>query len=514
MYMTQTEWVNHFGGKGAVAEARPYQSLQYTHCQLSLQPWKDPVTTADGVIYDVASIMKWLKKHKVDPVSGEPMKAGQLIALHFHQNAEGKNHCPVTYKTFTDYTHIVAIRTTGNVYAWDAIEKLNIKARNWKELITGEPFTRKDIIHLQDPTDPNKGNVQLFYHIKQGLSEKQKEEEKKKVDPRADISLSSTAKVIFAEIDARNAEKARVKKREIAAAKMAGTYVKPSDRPKQFHTPSANFTSSSFTAAIDNTFKFKPKVTTQKGFVRLTTSMGNINLKIHADLVPLASENFLTHCATGYYDGVGFHRNIRNFMIQGGDPLGTGMGGESIWKRKFPDEFTKLKHSGVGVLSMANSGPDSNGSQFFIMYKSAPHLDGKHSVFGEVVGGTEVLKAMAKAEVDVQDRPVEPIKIIKAEVFGNPFSSESLAAQKKEEAEVKKKEKEKSEYGSWLSNPQAAMSKSTAVKKNSSTTIGKYVSTDRKAPPPTAQKRGLDFGKVTQGRPKKARSTYGNFGNF
>ena len=131
----------------------------------------------------------------------------------------------------------------------------------------------------------------------------------------------------------------------------------------------------------------------KKGYVQLVTSLGTLNLEIHCDLVPRTAENFLGLCVAGKYDNTPFHRLIPRFMVQGGDPtggfeataraIGTGTGGESLWKRPFADEFhPSLTHSGEGVVSMANSGPNSNGSQFFITFDAAPHLDRKHSVFG------------------------------------------------------------------------------------------------------------------------------------
>jgi peptidyl-prolyl cis-trans isomerase-like protein 2 len=125
----------------------------------------------------------------------------------------------------------------------------------------------------------------------------------------------------------------------------------------------------------------------KKGYVRLHTTHGDVNIELHCDLAPRTCENFITLCVAEYYDGVSFHRSIKNFMVQGGDPTGTGSGGQCIWGEKFKDEICdKLQHTGRGVVSMANSGPGTNGSQFFILYKSARHLDGKHSVFGTVVG--------------------------------------------------------------------------------------------------------------------------------
>jgi peptidyl-prolyl cis-trans isomerase-like 1 len=120
---------------------------------------------------------------------------------------------------------------------------------------------------------------------------------------------------------------------------------------------------------------------------------------------------------TGYYDGVSFHRIIPDFMCQSGDPTGTGRGGESIYGGKFADELTReLKHTGAGILSMANSGPNTNGSQFFISLAPLPWLDGKHTIFGRVCKGLDVVNRLGRVETDGSDRPVHPITIARARV--------------------------------------------------------------------------------------------------
>lgn len=121
--------------------------------------------------------------------------------------------------------------------------------------------------------------------------------------------------------------------------------------------------------------------------------MGNINVEIHCDMVPRTAWNFVSLCRKQYYNGTKFHRLIPGFVLQGGDPTGTGTGGESAFgKVPFRDEFdTRLLHNARGVLSMANAGANSNGSQFFITFKETKHLDNKHSVFGRVVGGLPIL---------------------------------------------------------------------------------------------------------------------------
>ena len=128
-----------------------------------------------------------------------------------------------------------------------------------------------------------------------------------------------------------------------------------------------------------------------------TTSKGEIRIRLAAEGAPMTVANFVNLAQRGYYDGLKFHRVIDNFMVQGGDPDGTGMGGPGY---NFGDEFGPgLRHDSAGVLSMANAGPGTNGSQFFITHGPTPHLDGKHSVFGKVTSGQEVVDAIAQNDV-------------------------------------------------------------------------------------------------------------------
>lgn len=170
--------------------------------------------------------------------------------------------------------------------------------------------------------------------------------------------------------------------------------------------------------------------------VTLHTTLGDITIALFKDQTPKVSvndlaprqrlqlthsqtcENFATLAATGKYDNVIFHRIIKGFMIQGGDPTGTGRGGSSIWGRKFEDEFVpSLRHDSKGTLSMANSGPGTNGSQFFITLGPTPHLNGKHTVFGKVVQGEDVVDKLGSVKTASGDRPVSEVKINSATVF-------------------------------------------------------------------------------------------------
>lgn len=190
----------------------------------------------------------------------------------------------------------------------------------------------------------------------------------------------------------------------------------------------------------------KPEVGEEIAVIK--TNYGDIKVRLFPEVAPKAVENFKTHAKEGYYDGVSFHRVIKDFMIQGGDPQGTGRGGESIWGRPFEDEFHPDYHNFTGSLSMANAGPGTNGSQFFIVqcptvdegliqqmemageksgfsdeiikgYKEiggTPWLDFKHTVFGQVFEGMNIVETIASVEVDRNDKPLESVIMEKIEI--------------------------------------------------------------------------------------------------
>ncbi len=191
-----------------------------------------------------------------------------------------------------------------------------------------------------------------------------------------------------------------------------------------------------------------PQATTEVGekerLVEMETSMGNIKIKLFPEQAPKAVENFITHSEEGYYEGVIFHRVINDFMIQGGDPDGTGMGGESIYGEPFEDEFSNQLYNFRGALSMANSGPSTNGSQFFIVQNKTldprsvdqmkqagyndkvikqyedggtPWLDQAHTVFGHVIEGMDVVDKIATTPVGEGDKPEEEVVIKKITVL-------------------------------------------------------------------------------------------------
>jgi peptidyl-prolyl cis-trans isomerase A (cyclophilin A) len=166
-------------------------------------------------------------------------------------------------------------------------------------------------------------------------------------------------------------------------------------------------------SAMDNnqTAGKEDSKTTSGDIVNMETSMGTIKIKLFTKEAPVTTANFKKLINEGFYNGIIFNRVIDGFMIQGGDPTGTGTGGSKV---TIQDEFGPgLKHSKKGILSMANRGPNTGTSQFFITLAPTPHLDGKHAIFGEVTGGMDVLEKIGKTKTGPGDKPLTDVKMIK-----------------------------------------------------------------------------------------------------
>ncbi|XP_011152553.1 peptidyl-prolyl cis-trans isomerase-like 2 [Harpegnathos saltator] len=511
MYLTYTEWSTLYGGRKSgtleTSEEKTFRRLPYNHCCLSLQPFEHPYCDVHGNVFELEAILEYLKRYKHNPVTGKPLDAKNLIKLNFHKNAQDEYQCPVLYKLFTKHSHIVAIKTTGNVFSYEAVEQLNIKTANWKDLMSDQPFIRKDIITIQDPNDAMKFNLSTFHHIKNNIRMEDEETIRERNNPNAKLKTVSTeTKEILAELE-----------REYKPAKTSteDTSKQKADKFNAAHystgAVAAGFTSTvmpaetTHQAAIIAEDLVRYERVKKKGYVRLFTNFGALNLELFCDLVPKTCENFIKHCQNGYYNGTKFHRSIRNFMIQGGDPTNTGNGGESIWGKPFEDEFKPvLSHLGRGILSMANSGPNTNGSQFFITFRSCKHLDRKHTVFGKIVGGFDTLNEIEKVEVDNKDRPIEDIVLQSIQVFVDPFreADEQLASERAAEMERLAEE---------------ANQKNSADKKDKNEThkvyrsgIGKYV----KLEPEKSDKRDSNTESIAKKKKISLTQTYGDFSSF
>lgn len=334
----------------------------------------------------------WLEKHPgQNPVNGEPLQKKDLIRLTFARNAEsdslgaglsdGKGDLidPVTYKVFTDNTHIVAIRhgTYANVFAWDTVDRMNIKPKMWRDLVDDEEFTRADIITLQDPQNAASRSLDQFKYLKEGHEAqltKEQEEERAGSNINAGALGSMGEKVLRAKAAVEKARKAResggdVNRSSTALAKPSAATVarQPLIQDKKLSANSAAYTTGKAAASFTSTgltpetsgeraqlteeeYMLKPKRVKAKGYARMETNLGDLTIELETETAPRAVWNFVRLAQKGYYKGVAFHRNIPNFMIQGGDPSGTGRGGASIWGKYFDDEFEgPLTHNARGI---------------------------------------------------------------------------------------------------------------------------------------------------------------------
>jgi peptidyl-prolyl cis-trans isomerase-like protein 2 len=527
LHLRPTEWAQD--GCGFKDRKRsPFAKLPLNCCFLSLQPFDKPVGTRDGSIFDVTNIVPYIKKYGKHPITGGRLEVSELFPLNFHKNGDDEIHCPVTFKVFTNNSHVVVNAASGNVYSFDAVDQLNRKQKNLMDLITNKPFKWTDIITIQDPDKQDGRLVERFFYIQ----EKQQDDVVKHITNKAALTPANIAEKQEkirpnASIQRILDEKARIKeakaKDEIAA--IGDGTAKESTQPQAERKVNERFTSGevaeSFTSTanplksqnnlrllteeeeLHDIYEAVRKKKT-KGYVRIVTSVGPLNLELHTDMIPRTTDNFLRLCEKDYYDNTIFHRLIHNFMLQGGDPTGTGKGGASAFENggNFKDEFdSRLTHQGGGVVSMANGGKNTNKSQFFVTLKSCQHLDNKHTIFGRIVGGLNLLQVFNDWQTDEKDRPVKEIKLIRTEVFKNPFKDAIAEASK-----PKKEEKVLDPVATWFSNRRDPMEEH---KNRNSTAVGKYLvdPSVKQKQEPTLPAEETEYANVAQ-KHKRARTNF------
>ncbi|KAM0786734.1 hypothetical protein ACM66B_002172 [Microbotryomycetes sp. NB124-2] len=521
LYITHSEHSGELGqhsasSAGARKKAQHFARLPFDCCALTLKPCENPVCTVDGTTYDLLSIIPYLRQHGKDPASGKPLGAGDLIKLNFARNNEGAYHDPVTFKVFNEHTHIVAIKTTGNVFARDTVDRLNIKVNYWNDLVSDEPFKRSDIITLQDPLHLEARDLSKFDYVQNDL----------KFDPH-DAGGSKSLPEAKRKTDVKETTRAHPTKRARSETAQVATPYNISTVSTGRAGASLTSTSAPITTKTEHALWHEEDLMYEavrekgeKGYARLVTNFGNLNLELHCDRAPRTCYNFLQLAKEGKYCNTIFHRLIPGFMVQGGDPTGTGRGGASFWSKPFEDEFhsrTALKHGERGVLSMANSGPNTNGSQFFLTLRPTPHLDGKHTVFGRLVGGDDVLSKIERVPCDAAtDRPLKDILLRDVAVFGDPFESYKQKLQRKlsreanerVKTEQRKRDKEEGtkDRTTWFGTSLKAQDSDFSPAQNGSAGVGKYIPSASTGKTLIADDGGVDV-------PQK-RSRQPGFGNF
>ncbi|KAJ5946787.1 Peptidyl-prolyl cis-trans isomerase-like 2 [Penicillium verhagenii] len=389
LYITHSEWASEDAfsasagaGVGKARRGGPhaaFKRLPFNFCSLSLQPFAHPVCTHTGIIFDLTNIIPWIKKHGTNPVDGSPLKSSDLIKLTIAKNEEGEG-------------------------------------KLWRDLVTDEEFSRKDIITLQDPQNIESRDLSSFTYLKEGQTEFLEEQQASaSVNTSA---LGSSAKILKAKEAVAKARADRAQQQANSAASKAISKtgaVASAAKPAELALLS------------EEEYMLKRGRVKAKGYARIVTTAGHLNLELYPEHAPKAVWNFIQLAKKGYYKDVTFHRNIKGFMLQGGDPTGTGRGGESVWGKYFSDEFDgPLKHDGRGTLSMANKGKNTNSSQFFFAYRALPHLDRKHTVFGRLIDdptpSSTTLNALEIHPVEANtNRPTPEIRIKEVTVFVDPF---------------------------------------------------------------------------------------------
>lgn len=445
LYKTVSELHSHHVGPNRDLDlSQLHRRIKFDTCCLSLNTIiGNPVGLVDETnfcyLFDSNVILRFFRKHKhIHPITGTNVNKNDLISLRFHKSPEGQYHCPITLKPLNQYSKIIANRKTGHIYLYDAYIQLNVKANHFKDLITDEPFTRDDIITIQDPSIVNqKWNCKEFHHIKFGLKFQMNSDDEDDDDDTPNY-IPKSSEIIKATLEEyeQQAVDSNLKHEKLFGTKQSDQDIRnphmldkinsarESDglMAKSVTSTVMPVINSQLPALLNHEQILYPKVK-KRGYISMSTSLGQINIELLCDRTPKTCHNFLQLSRRGYYDETIFHRLIKNFMIQGGDPTGTGKGGESAWIEPFKDEIHRdLKHEGGGVLAMANSGLNTNKSQFYITLKGNwPHLDGKHTVFGRVVGGIDTLDDMNEQSVDKNDRPKQEIKLKSIKIYQDPF---------------------------------------------------------------------------------------------
>ncbi|TFK77208.1 cyclophilin-like protein [Pluteus cervinus] len=427
LYITHAEHSGMFGSHSSSTGYKAKQEASHSgaqtpfdSCALSFQPFTHPVCArnADGTghVFDLVNIIPWLKQHNnTHPITKEPLAPTDLITLHYsRKEASGEIHDPISFKPFSEHSHIVTIATTGNVFLAESI-------KGGRDLVNDVPFKKQDVITLQNP---------------HGL-------------PPASVAAKSEAASVTKPAPAKPAVAAQVLKVKAAVPWNASPY--------STGLPGASLTSTSVDPqttsskllwdeeelmfeALSNSSKGKGKekdVGRRRAYVRVVTSLGggSLNLELFCEKAPKTCYNFLMLAKQGKYNDCLFHRLVPGFMVQTGDPTGTGSGGESYWGTPFRDEHDlkgAAKHDGRGVVAMANKGPGTNGSQFYVTFQPTAHLDGKHTVFGKLVGGEDVLDALEKIPVrSGTERPAKSVRITEVVVYQDPFEEYKTRQAKK-----------------------------------------------------------------------------------
>lgn len=430
-----------------------------------------PVCAPDGTVFDLLHIVPYLERYGKNPATSQPLHRESLIRLHFSKNpsgtqvlrptnrtSTGEYFCPITSKTFNDHSRILANRRTGNVYSAEGIEGVGVEAKGWRDFLTEEPFTRADLITIQDPAELHRRNMAEFSHVKSA----------READGVPYISPASASKHQKIEPKGATAAILDTLKSQKAGGGSGSFYTKGKVSSSLTSTSITPHVSEEQIAVSQEDRMFSLVKGSSRAVIR--TNLGDLYIELHCQKAPRACYNFIQLAKRGCYAGVKFHRLLPGFVVQGGDPDGTGSGGKSCWGKPFDDEFAQgLSHNARGVLSMANKGrPRTNTSQFFITLAPAPHLDRVHPIFGRVVSGWEALARIESSPTDAAARPTPPVLMQDVIVMDDPFEEclKGLAGSVGSPSEARSRR---------LETDPTAMVRRAKAATNTPATIGRYL---------------------------------------
>jgi len=516
--------------RGSSQKETRVRSLPFSHCALSLNAFTTPVCNYQGIVFDASQLIAFVKEHGKDPVTGKAMTRKDIITLNMEKD-NGEWQCPILGKALTDRTAVIAIvqpnnRSTANVYSKQAYQELNVKAKNYEDLVSGVKFDKKrDVLILNDPDNPEwnqRRNISQFYHIRHSRELAQGDEKStvnqtltgtrilEKVAKRKlatdEAFKTATKRQVASDANLRNVQKTIVVDGvEVALLASDVTGVQYTTAGSAVGLTSTSNTSSKLNeqreATPDEIIEAQCqqlRLLKEKATVILQTSHGNVSFQLHADIAPRTVLNFVQLCKEGAYNDTVFHRLIPKFMIQGGK---RSENDTSYWDGTIPDEFDdRLKHDSTGVLSMANAGPGTGKRQFFVTFDACPHLDRKHSVFGKVIEGIEIVKGWENIQTDKKDVPNEDVRIRCVQVIRDPTVQAILNEGRRLEAIVRKR----------LSSSPSSKSQTTgdSMPTKGAVAVGKYLKVKKTSLDDTHD---IDTIKAPARKQKKQASSFGNF---
>ncbi|CCL98304.1 uncharacterized protein FIBRA_00298 [Fibroporia radiculosa] len=431
LYVTHAEHTGMFGQHTASSAGfkvksqapHPAATTPFDCCALSFQPFNHPVCARNpdgtGLVFDLVNIIPWLKQHNnTNPITQGPLSPSDLITLNYSRKPSGEIHDPISFKPFSEHSHIVAIATTGNVFLAESV-------KGGRDLVADAKFRKDDIITLQNPHAMPSAVIPR--KIVEKATDKAKPTGSKATDTNLDAS-GSKAKAVPWNISPYSTG--------LPGASLTSTSIDPQTKTSQLVWDEEELMFDDFANPPKGKGKEKD-VGKRRAYVRVVTTLsgGSLNLELYCEKAPKTCYNFLQLAKAGKYNNCLFHRLVPEFMIQTGDPTGTGAGGESCWGTPFRDEHdmrNAAKHDSRGVIAMANKGPATNGSQFYITFRATPHLDKKHTVFGKLVGGEDLLDALEALPIKTgTERPAKPVRITEVIIYQDPFEEYKIRQQKK-----------------------------------------------------------------------------------